>query len=418
MKMASTLARLLQRDSDSGTNGNLTTGAIAGIACGAGALFLGAAGLFLIYWRRQRQYDEEDNYYHNNFDGMGPQGGMAPALTYTMDYKMEHQHHEGDQGSAYTYSPEKAASFSPAGAFDTASAMPTHPAYIPRALVRGTPPSSHRSTITTTVTTTTAATSPPPQFPSPPLPSSSSKTQPDDAVIQAYLNAATSAPHANLQDTAHESDASQTGTTSGGLPTHPRGRGTSTSPAQMPVLVMPSFASPTSTTTSATTTSGPARKKPRTYLPPRLNLALPSPPAGTGTGPGSGSGGDKPLHGRRGDQHHTTTISGPLAFPEHSHHRHPGGAGGAVAAGWRREDGGDGDGATTDTGGGGGGGGGGETPGKSDRRTFRGRAFGKEKDKDKDKKKKEKKEKRKKAERNSGNRYYAEIEIGRGSDIW
>ncbi|SPQ21943.1 f288fc9a-7751-439c-bfb2-b040dd84201e [Thermothielavioides terrestris] len=186
--MALAGSHILPRDSDSGSNGTLTTGAIAGIACGAGALFLGAAGLFIVYWRRQRQFDREDEYYENHFEGRGPPGSTAPAVTYTMDYKMDDpQHNEGDHGSSYTYSPEKASyPFSPLSALESASAMPTHPAYIPRALVRGRTTPSNRS----------VATASPPPFPTPAFSSAStsnSKTQPDDAMIQAYLNAATAA---------------------------------------------------------------------------------------------------------------------------------------------------------------------------------------------------------------------------------
>ncbi|KAK4156299.1 hypothetical protein C8A00DRAFT_30792 [Chaetomidium leptoderma] len=409
---------VLQRDSESGANGNLSTGAIAGIACGAAALFLGAAGLFLVYWRRQRQFDREDNSDGESFDERRPPGAMAPAVTYTMDYKMdEAQHREGDQGcsSSYTYSPEKPPyPFSPLSAPDTASAMPTHPAYIPRALVRGSSTPSNRSTTTNS------------PFPSPPFPSSSTshpKTQPDDAVIQAYLKAAAAAQPQDNNNPYRESDSSSS--FSGGLPIQPRPPRTRQSPTQIPALVIPPFNSPplsasstdgtTTTTTTTTTTasqqppqpgggggsgsSSSQARKPRAYLPPRLQ-------------------GNKPLSGKE-----NTTISGPLAFPMHyqappgGHHHHHGGGGGDDENNnnnindddyYFYEDAG--------PAGGAGGAGGGAS---DNRRTFRSRALtgGQE-----DSKGGGKKHGRKRSDRNSGggggNRHYAEIEIGRGSDIW
>ncbi|KAJ4306301.1 hypothetical protein N0V88_001101 [Collariella sp. IMI 366227] len=174
---------VVPRDGDSSDNGNLTTGAIVGIACGVGALFLGAASLFLVYWRRQRHFNQKDEE-RDKIDEGRPPGAMAPVVTYTLDYKMDDpQQNETDQASSCTYSPEKPSyPFSPLAATDTvASAMPTHPAYIPRAFVRGPGSPSTRSTAT--------ATSPPP-FPSPPLGSSSStnpKHKADDTLFLASL---------------------------------------------------------------------------------------------------------------------------------------------------------------------------------------------------------------------------------------
>ncbi|KAK3902610.1 hypothetical protein C8A05DRAFT_33686 [Staphylotrichum tortipilum] len=301
---------LVPRDSGagaaSGSNGSsntLTTGAIAGIACGAGALFLGAAGLFLIYWRRQRQYDREDNYDAESFDERVHPGAMAPAVTYTMDYKMDDpQHHEDSRGSSSIYAPEKASSFasSPLSPPDMASAMPTHPAYIPRALVRRSSTPSNRSTATTS----------PPPFPSPPYPpsiGSLSKTQPDDTMIQAYLSAAAAAQEANA------------------------------------------------------------------------------------TNPGGKEG---------------TTISGPLAFPEHLFPPPPGAAGAAD------EDDGDETAAAATTG------------GSDGRRAFRSRRLSGGGGKSGHEGEGGKRKGKKWSDRNSGggggggNRHYTEIEIGRGSDIW
>ncbi|KAK0670846.1 hypothetical protein QBC41DRAFT_271817 [Cercophora samala] len=143
-------SHIRQRDAEP-TN-SLTPGAIAGIACGSGAIFIGAAGLFILYWRRNRQYDREDDLYRTDSEEDVSRGAAIPAVSYTLDYKMNnpqqrHQHRE-DSGS-YSYSPEKAAyPFSPLSTNSSSgpgSAMPTHPAYIPRAMVRGMPVSNHSS---------------------------------------------------------------------------------------------------------------------------------------------------------------------------------------------------------------------------------------------------------------------------------
>ncbi|KAH6636833.1 hypothetical protein F5144DRAFT_646416 [Chaetomium tenue] len=435
--MAPAASPILSRDGDDGS-GTLTPGAIAGIACGAGALFLGAAALFVIYWRRQRRYDREDNSDSESFDDGGLRGNMAPAVTYTLDYKMDNpQHHEGEQASSYTYSPEKASySLSPMSAPDTASAMPTHPAYIPRALVRGSSTPSNRS----------IATASPPPFPSPPFPSGGShpKTQPPDAMIQAYLGAATARTTSttttsqdshtysttNTNHRHHESDSSF------GLPIQPAPPSNRSRQNSQPSLTLPSLTSPPHSASSTDASQHPLHqqpqpqpqlqsqtRKPRAYLPPRLNLA-------DGTAQMKRSKTDKPLSGKE-----ATTISGPLAFPHLVHPPPVAAAAGPQAQSqsrsrwgrsnnhdaddlWGGEDGYGGD----DSGGGQGGDG---------RRTFRSRALsgngndggsgsgggggGKEKEKGK-------KHGRKRSDRNSGgyggNRHYAEIEIGRGSDIW
>ncbi|KAL2160580.1 hypothetical protein VTH06DRAFT_1268 [Thermothelomyces fergusii] len=185
---------LLPRDGEA-SSAPLTAGAIAGIACGAGALLLGAASLFIIYFRRQRRYAREDFSDSDSFDDATPRSPMTPAVAYTMDYKMDDPQHHG--GSSYACSPDEEASyaFSQQSLSDVASAMPTHPAYIPRALVRGSASPSSRSVATT---------SPPPSV------SHSSKIQPDDATVGAYLAAtAQGEPSARPRDVPREeSDAS------------------------------------------------------------------------------------------------------------------------------------------------------------------------------------------------------------------
>jgi len=131
--MASTWAYLVRRDDSASSSNTLGTGAIAGIAVGAGVLLLSAAGLFILYWRRQKQLDRAEAAFYSNQsmaeDTMFPTG-MPKA--YTMDYKLDQE----DGGSSHVYTPED--KVSPADLL--ATAMPTHPAYIPRALVRGTTP--------------------------------------------------------------------------------------------------------------------------------------------------------------------------------------------------------------------------------------------------------------------------------------
>ncbi|KAL2137785.1 hypothetical protein VTI28DRAFT_8258 [Corynascus sepedonium] len=405
MTLARTSALVVPRDGEA-SSGPLTTGAIAGIACGAGALFLGAASLFIIYYRRQRRYDREDNSDSESFDDTSPRGPMAPVVTYTMDYKLDDpQHHEGEKGSSYTYSPEKASyPFSPLSASDSSSAMPTHPAYIPRALVRGSSTPSNRSIATA---------SPPPPFPSS---ASHSRIQLNETMVEAYLATAQGgrggAPIQPQQDvrSADESD-----TSSPGLPIQP---------APPP----PSLPPPTSRSVSSAdegSSSGnhqPRRnRKPRAYIPPPLNLA-----DGT-AGQNRSKGSERPLHGK---EH--TTISGPLAFPHFSQPPIVGDAApphprreATVAIGPTTTDIWDGE---------------GEEPWHSQmsqpsppsdsRRTFRSRinlgggegsgsgsnAGGRDRAKSK-------KHARKRSDRNSGsgyggNRHYTEIEIGRGSDIW
>ncbi|KAL2179220.1 uncharacterized protein P884DRAFT_290870 [Thermothelomyces heterothallicus CBS 202.75] len=420
--------RVLPRDGEAGS-APLTTGAIAGIACGAGALFLGATSLFIIYFRRQRRYAREDYSDSDSFDDTTPRRAMAPVVTYTMDYKMDNpQHYEG---SSYVYSPEQASYIlSPQSTSDAASAMPTHPAYIPRALVRGSSTPSNRSVSTT---------SPPPPFLSPPYPHSishSSKIRPDDSMIGAYLAAAAQAgpqagPQAQSQDSPpEESDASSSSSGPAIRPAPPRSQQQQQhQQQQQQQLPFPNGLEPL-----------PPRRKPRAYTPPRLNLA-----EGTAQ---NRSRRERPLVGK---EH--ATISGPLAFPQFSHppigpSPPPPPAAAAAAAGqsgqsgpsrsrsgWRREDvpadiwdgegeeqwhsqtSPPGDGRRTfrsriALAGGSGSGSGSGNGSNSGRGRGRGRGRGNGK----------KKHGRKKSDRGSGgygsNRHYTEIEIGRGSDIW
>lgn len=130
--MAAAWSHIVPRDSDDGSP--LSKGAIAGISCGAAILFLGSIGLFFIYYRRQKRFDRQDDLY-GDYDDEDVRTTAGKHLrphanpVFTMDYKMDQE----SVGSTYAHSPEIVKSqFS-----HVASAMPAHPAYIPRAVVRG-----------------------------------------------------------------------------------------------------------------------------------------------------------------------------------------------------------------------------------------------------------------------------------------
>lgn len=289
---------LIPRDAE--PNSDLGPGAVAGIACGAGALFLAAAGLFIIYYRRKRQLDREDGFYQNGTEENAQAGasvGPAVSVSYTMDYKISHRHRE-DTGSSYTYSPEKPTyGFSPLNPNETTIAMPTHPAYIPRALVRGDPAPSTRI-----YTSSSASASSTPQFmthtkaPPPPI----QIPRPDGSL------AAPTAGHLPIHSSSDSTSLpldfyhnSSSDSSLGGLPlTKPNPNRRHLAP-QVPAIVIPSSSHNTVVGSGPGLSSvrrAEGDKKPRQYLPPRLNLS------GTGS---------KPLQGKE-----NTTISGPLAFPE------------------------------------------------------------------------------------------------------
>ncbi len=129
----------------------VTTGTIVGIAIGASLLFLGSIALFVVYWKRQRRSAREDE------DKKSPSAKPSPSYTtiisnhptptYTTDYK----------GQLPAYEPRDSAEFaSNADYYDRLSdvagprrsgdepapadlsALPAHPAYIPRGPSRST----------------------------------------------------------------------------------------------------------------------------------------------------------------------------------------------------------------------------------------------------------------------------------------
>ncbi|EAA32147.1 hypothetical protein GE21DRAFT_7723 [Neurospora crassa] len=138
-----TWTSLVRRD----TKEPLSTGAIVGIAVGAAALFLASAALFVLYYRRQRRYDAEDSEYYQYANSvqrgqhhMGRTFGPVPrrAPTYTLDYKMDKQGGTGHSTPAQFSADPRTQNPESPPLDDMASAMPTHPAYLPKAVVRGT----------------------------------------------------------------------------------------------------------------------------------------------------------------------------------------------------------------------------------------------------------------------------------------
>lgn len=184
--MASVRISVVQRDTASPDPPKLDTGAIIGIACGTGALFLGSFVLFFIYWRRTRRCELEDTYEPHDLDENPFAASSPPA--FTLDYKHSDEKHAA---ASYPVSPSllrtDARRLSPVGGL--VSAMPTHPAYIPRTVIRGSTPQPTR-TLTPTTEEPESLT-PRSQTSLLPAPARArSKSRPADAVVQAYLYAA------------------------------------------------------------------------------------------------------------------------------------------------------------------------------------------------------------------------------------
>ncbi|EGS17334.1 uncharacterized protein CTHT_0066550 [Thermochaetoides thermophila DSM 1495] len=454
--------RVLPRDSESGGK-SLSSGAIVGIAIVAGALSVGAIALFYWHWRRQRRFDLEDASTRDSFDEPMSPSAIPPNVAYTLDYKMDQQNYGGgDQESSCTYSPEKSIyTISPLGAPPVPSAMPTHPAYIPRALVRGSTSPSHRSSSTTAVAS------------SPPIPSHSLKIRPDDPFVPAYLKVAqeqtdqsqitsssTSATPQSLieEQLQRQTQSPDSGSYSSGLPLHPSQRQSGTPSPESKEQHHPRKKVPPRLILSSSTFT--AANAPKTVIEvsvPGVGNTMSSTTASTPASPNDATAAfitaaalsrsstglalqpllpfpvlliDKPLLGKE-----NTTISGPLAFPQHyiPPPRSPPSTGFSQTffsnkkskakkskrrcrsrSGWKgkRDSVATLDGATDAD----------EEDEVDDeeqessrhhhRMAFKSRLehqSAHEKGKDRDRKEKK---------RNSGNRYYAEVEIGNGNDIW
>jgi hypothetical protein len=168
----------------------MSLGAVVGIVVGIAVLFLAGAALFILYWRRQRRFREEDLIRQGQYANYNHSSTFTVAPYYTRDYKKDGSDdcgyrpaNYGDydiNGSAEITSlpPSYATEYQLAN--DSVSALPIHPAYIPRAMMprRGTPAQSRIQSSIEAV----ALQAPPPAC--------RSKTRPDDYTVQAYLQAA------------------------------------------------------------------------------------------------------------------------------------------------------------------------------------------------------------------------------------
>ncbi|KAK0383357.1 hypothetical protein NLU13_9270 [Sarocladium strictum] len=159
---------ILARPAGAGSS-TLTTGAIVGIAVGAGLLLLSGLGLFCIYWRRQKKYEATEKKGGDFFSSAAGANGSDRAAsggTYTpdpflppegMQMTSSLRHMSGEGGSFGAPPHTKGMSVSSAEYYDQTEieaqhtnynfdprstnrgpngALPSHPAYIPRAASR------------------------------------------------------------------------------------------------------------------------------------------------------------------------------------------------------------------------------------------------------------------------------------------
>jgi hypothetical protein len=143
--------RDIRNEPEGAGSSTLTTGAIVGIAVGAGLLLLGAVALFIVYWRRQKSMDNDEQLSEFRAYGASPDPFLPPPggkMTSSLrSYSGQGYYTEGQQMTSgeyydkmedemrggrvnYNYDP-RATSRGPNSAF------PTHQAYIPQAMSRG-----------------------------------------------------------------------------------------------------------------------------------------------------------------------------------------------------------------------------------------------------------------------------------------
>jgi hypothetical protein len=140
------------------SSGTMTLGTIVGIAVGAALLFLGGTALFFVYWRRQKKYEKDVK--KDDSPGSGHSSltadGQGPYIPLTSHKKSESFRSMSQHGSYHSDMPDGAFAnnsdyydkiedeyrsrqynFDPHKAgHGPNSAIPTHPAYIPRAMSR------------------------------------------------------------------------------------------------------------------------------------------------------------------------------------------------------------------------------------------------------------------------------------------
>ena len=156
---------LASSTNQSTSKAHLSAGAITGIAVGAAVLFLVGVALLILYYCRQRRYNKEDRARRASYASflgypaypLYPGENTEIALqgpSYTLDYKSPTQDHEVvDGGSETSY--DKASGAPPPGQPSvhsrqlsreelqkSPSAMPIHPAYVPRATMRRNSPAA------------------------------------------------------------------------------------------------------------------------------------------------------------------------------------------------------------------------------------------------------------------------------------
>ena len=139
--------------SDQGNSTKMTVAVIVGIAAGAGLLFFGSAALFIVYWLRLRRFDREDRIRYGGHEMYPPYGERSSIATTNRDAYFNEDHKEAVFESQltvnnydYYHTAPNFQSLRPAGEFEPGrpsyqagssdSAIPAHPAYIPRAMVR------------------------------------------------------------------------------------------------------------------------------------------------------------------------------------------------------------------------------------------------------------------------------------------
>lgn len=115
----------------------LSTGAIVGLALGVAFLFLAAASLFVLYWRRMKHHADEQLWHDCPYPM--PTDTHTRRLAYTMDHKsppFDRSMHSPETASPTTVQSPPASPEFNESLQHIPSAMPTHPAYVPRAVVR------------------------------------------------------------------------------------------------------------------------------------------------------------------------------------------------------------------------------------------------------------------------------------------
>ncbi|KAK7912028.1 hypothetical protein PG985_014509 [Apiospora marii] len=175
----------------------MTTGAIVGIAVGAALLFLGGAALFIVYHQKQKKMYSFDNV-RSEYDPRGGAASISPPMyggfnavaehkrnaSSFSDYELRAQQAYGSNADYYDKIEEEMQMRHHNYSFDPnkprsgpQGALPTHPAYLPRAMTRSpgrgsSPQPPHLTQVQV------------------PQPTAAKSNKPDSYALQAYLAAA------------------------------------------------------------------------------------------------------------------------------------------------------------------------------------------------------------------------------------